>query len=57
MEGKGRGMINKECRIATIAKWTQLKEAEVEEARKKHTEDMQKISSVLGIPASPATGK
>lgn len=45
--------------IATIAKWTQLKEAEVEEARIRHTEDMQKISSVLGIATmfSPPPGK
>jgi hypothetical protein len=47
----------KKNRIATIAKWTQLKEAEVEEARKRHTEDMHKISSVLGIPAPPPGGK
>jgi len=46
----------KKNRVATVARWTQLKEAEVEEARVSHTQDMEKISSVLGI-SSPPPGK
>jgi len=38
--------------MATIVNWTQLKETEVERARIQHTEDMRKISSVLGLPSN-----
>ncbi|KAI5844221.1 hypothetical protein BZA05DRAFT_409444 [Tricharina praecox] len=52
----GVGSDGKTNRIATVARWTQLKEAEVEEARVSHTQDMERISSVLGI-SSPSPAK
>lgn len=39
-------------RIATISRWTELKEQELEEARVAHKENLQKISQVLGINLS-----
>lgn len=36
-------------RIATISRWTELKEQELEEARVEHKHNLEKISQVLGI--------
>ncbi|TGZ81893.1 hypothetical protein EX30DRAFT_340318 [Ascodesmis nigricans] len=39
--------------VCTISRWTELKEAEVEEARSQHLHSLQQISKVLGI-SSPS---